>query len=167
MSDIDFLVTDAFNTLKATPSRSEAQVIEEAPHGNNLWPSILLGLAMMAWAFLWPTVYLDVEGVMSLNAMAGGAGMFLAVISFAFHCPGASIVPVGDLPVSPVRLEEAFRIAKAFPETADVVNAWVASGHPLRRHQLKVLEEYAWLRRAQISAAELQAMQSGTDKPGG
>lgn len=140
-------------------SDSASQVIEEAPRGVNLWPPILLGLAAMAWAILWPAVPLGEDGPVTLNAMVGGAAMLLTVLSFAFHCPGASIVPVGDLPVSAVRLEEAFRIAKAFPETAQVVNAWVASGHPLRRYQLKVLEEYAWLRRAQAASAQLAEQQ--------
>lgn len=166
MSSIDIQTKAALDELLATPARSESQVIEEAPRGVNLWPSILLGLAAMAWAILWPAVPLGEDGPVTLNAMVGGAAMLLTVLSFAFHCPGASIVPVGDLPVSAVRLEEAFRIAKAFPETAQVVNAWVASGHPLRRYQLKVLEEYAWVRRAQVAAQELKALQSRSDDAG-
>lgn len=163
MNDIDFFVKDAFETLKAMPARSESQVIAEAPRGINLLPTILLGIAALVWAMLWPAVYLDAEGVFTVNSFVGGAGMILTVVSYAFHCPGAVIVPVGDLPVSDVRHAEAQRLAKAFPETAPILDAWVASGHPLRRQQMRALEEYVWARRAQLAAQELLAVQSPAD----
>lgn len=165
MTDIDFFVKDAFETLKGMPARSEAQVIAEAPRGVNLLPTIVLGIIALVWAILWPAIYLDPEGVITVNSFVGGAGMFLSVVSYAFHCPGAVIMPVGDLPVSAVRHADALRLANAFPETAPIVDAWIASGHPLRRQQLRALEEYAWARRAQTAQAELRSQASGTGTP--
>lgn len=161
MTDIDFFVKDAFETLKAMPARSEAQVIAEAPRGINLLPTILLGIAALVWAMLWPAIYLDPEGVFTVNSFVGGVGMCVAVVSYAFHCPGAVIVPVGDLPVSAVRHAEAQRLAKAFPETAPIVDAWAAAGHPVRRQQMRALEEYVWARRAQIALLERDKEKSG------
>jgi hypothetical protein len=163
MTDIDFFVKDAFETLQAMPARSEAQVIAEAPQGINLLPTILLGIAALVWAMLWPAIYLDPEGVFTVNSVVGGVGMCVAVVSYAFHCPGAVIVPVGDLPVSAVRLAQAQRLATAFPETAPILDAWVSSGHPLRRRQMRALDEYVWARRAQLAAQELLAVPSPAD----
>ena len=73
------------------------------------------------------------------------------------------IVPVGALPVSAVRLAQAQRLATAFPETAPILDAWVSSGHPLRRRQMRALDEYVWARRAQLAAQELLAVPSPAD----
>lgn len=157
MTHIDSLTKEAFDALCATSARSDAQVASEARRGPDMRFLILLGCALVAWSFLWPAIMLDEEGVLTLNSITAGAGMLVAVLALAFHSPGIIMVPAKDLEVSPLLIGEVFSLADAFPEAAPTVNAWVASGHPIRRGQLRVLEEYVHLRRAQVSSHRLRA----------
>jgi len=165
MTHLDTLVQDALNELRATPSRSEAQVIAESPTGGSFTISMVLGAAMMLWAFVWPPVQIDVDGFLSLNAILGAGGMLLLLFSFVLHAPGVSFVAVHDLPVSPVRMSDVFLVAASYPETGEILNEWVCSGHPLRRGQLAALERYAYLRRAQVSADRLRTRHARPDVP--
>lgn len=162
---VSHLETDlaaALEALRNTPARSDAEVLGRTPALGNLTLLKLACVAMIAWGLFAPVALESEHNPLTLNSVFVGVGLLFLVIAHALHSPYVRVLPASEQPVSPLLLDEFIQAARDYPEVADIVRAWLSSGHPLRRSQLRLVQDYVHLRRAVSGFDRLPAVSQPT-----